>query len=198
MEKDKSTFTRQQPRSGLSGVWDNIVGPGMTVDETAIVLTACVIGTVVSIVRLESLGTSTMPLILGAVMGFDIIGGSVCNATRTTKAWYHRPGQTPAKHMLFALPHVIYVLLVAEFFRGSRFDVKYAVFLSLLILVGCATVLATPKAIKRPMAFFVYLAGLTSVGILFMPAQGLEWFAPALMLKLFIGHLVPDPVGHPV
>ncbi len=197
VQNDQSTILRNQPRSGLAGIWDNIVGPGMAVDETVIVLAACVIGMIFSILRLQSLGTPTMLVILGAIMGFDIIGGSVCNATTTTKSWYHRPGQTPIKHMLFVLPHLFYVLLVAEFFRGSRFDIRYAVILGLLILVCCGTILATPNGIKRPMAFFLYLAALTAMGIIFIPAHGLEWFAPALLLKLLVGHLVPDSVGRP-
>jgi hypothetical protein len=122
-------------------------------------------------------------------VGFDLFGGAVCNATDTTKAWY-RSGQNLIHRFLFILAHLPYIALVACLWRGPNFDFVYFTTVGGTLIMAAAIVLALPDHLMRPGAFAAYLAALIVVTMWIFPVKGLEWFAPTLLLKLLIGHLV--------
>jgi hypothetical protein len=100
------------------------------------------------------------------------------------------------QHMAFVLPHLVYVALVAWLFQNRvGFDWHYFSTVSLCLLLATSVVLVVPADLKRPVAAGLYLValavGLYTVGL----TTGLEWFLPALYLKLLLGHLVPEQ-GH--
>ncbi len=74
------------PRPGLLGVWDRLVGPGMTRSETSLVLMSCALGAACAAARMSAIGAEWYIVVLAGLMGFDLVGGAVCNATDTTKA----------------------------------------------------------------------------------------------------------------
>jgi hypothetical protein len=165
----------------------------MTPGENVLVLCASGVGALFAAVRIAHVNQSWLVIAVVAVMGFDIFGGAVCNATATTRAWYHRDGKGWRDHLLFVAPHLAYVAVVAAMLRPQRVDAPYGLALSLGILVGAAAIIAAPGRLKTPIAFIAYL--ILSIGMIlsFGPTPGLEWFVPALLLKLFVGHLVgPD------
>lgn len=41
-----------------------------------------------------------------AILGFDLVGGVLTNATAAAKRWYHRPGQGCLQHMAFVSMHL--------------------------------------------------------------------------------------------
>ncbi|MBD1942554.1 hypothetical protein H6F50_09325 [Coleofasciculus sp. FACHB-712] len=177
----------------MLGLWDRLIGPGATPAENILILTSAFVGAALAAFRLWLLGFGFLPIAVGAIIGFDIIGGAVCNATDTTKRWYHRPEVNSVEHITFILPHLLHIALAAWFFRvGVGFDWNYFTSVSACLLLATAVVLAVPVYLKRPLAVGLYLIavaiGLYKVG--FTP--GLEWFIPALFLKLLIGHLVPE------
>jgi hypothetical protein len=181
------------PRSGLAGAWDRLIGPDATPAENVLIITSCIIGAFVVASRLWSHEFDGLHVGVGAILGFDIIGGAVCNATDTTKRWYHRPEATWVQHIAFVLPHLIHVAIVSWLFRDPvGFDWNYFGFISSYLLFAAAVVLATPSYLKRPISAGLYLIaiaiGLYRVG----STLGVEWFIPALFLKLLIGHLVPE------
>ncbi len=181
-----------EPRDGLLGSWDRLVGPGMSTEETLLVLAGSLTGLVFAGILMLSSGAS-LPLVgLSALIGFDVIGGAVCNGTRTTRAWYHRPGQTWVQHAGFIAPHLAYVIVVAAFFRGPRFDGSYALIFGAGLLSSAAVILCTPERLKTPVAFSAYLVVLCTVTLGASLTPAMEWFAPALLLKLLLGHLLPE------
>ena len=185
------------PRSGLAGLWDRLIGPNATPAENTLIIASAVIGLIAAVLRLSLLGFDGIHLAVGAFLGLDIVGGAVCNATNTTKRWYHRPETSWVNHVTFVLPHLVYVAAVAWLFRESTgIDWNYFGLISSYLLIATAVVLATPFYLKRPVAVGLYLIavalGLYQVGLTF----GVEWFVSALFLKLLIGHLVPEPSFH--
>ena len=181
------------PRSGLAGLWDRFIGPNATPAENTLIIASAIAGAIAATWRLSLLGFSGVPLAVGAFLGLDVIGGAVCNTTDTTKRWYHRPEVTWTQHIAFVLPHVAYIAAVAWLFSSSSgFDWYYFELMSAYLMVAAAVVLTAPVYLKRPTATIMYLLG---VGLgLYQVGQtlGMEWFIPALFLKLLIGHLVPE------
>ena len=183
------------PRSGLAGLWDRFIGPNATPAENTLIIASAIAGAAAAAWRLSSLGFDGFPLAVGAFLGFDVIGGAVCNTTDTTKRWYHRPEVTWIQHAAFILPHLAYIAAVAWLFSSSsKFDWYYFELMSAYLMVATAVVLAAPVYLKRPTATVVYLLavglGLYQAG----STSGMEWFVPALFLKLLVGHLVPEPL----
>jgi hypothetical protein len=181
------------PRSGLFGLWDRLIGPGATLAENTLILVSSITGAIATALRLGLLEFDILHVVVGAVIGFDIIGGAVCNATDTTKRWYHRPEVSWVQHIAFVLPHLVYVAIVAWLFQSrAGFDWNYFSTVSICLLFATIVVLVVPAYLKRPVAASLYLVamavGLYTVGL----TTGLEWFIPALFLKLLIGHLVPE------
>ena len=184
--------TALQPRAGLLGIWDRTVGPGMSPAESLCVLFAGLIGGMFAILRLLAVGYSWWLAALGGMVAFDVIGGAVCNATDTTKAWYSRPSQGLQQRLLFIAPHLLYVVLVAWLWRQHGFDVTYFEVAGGVLAASAAVILMVPRRLKRPVAFGLYLSSLFTVTGLVGLTSGLEWFMPALLLKLLVGYLVPE------
>jgi hypothetical protein len=143
-----------QPRSGALGVWDRIVGPGMPADETRLVLLAGLVGAAVAAWRFDARMGFGWAVTLAALVGFDVVGGAVCNATRTTKRWYDRAHNAWRAKLGFVLPHLGYVALVAWLWRGSNaFDTGYFLVVSVALVTGSVAVLTAPGRLALPVAF---------------------------------------------
>lgn len=181
-----------KPRSGLLGAWDRLVGPGMSRGETSLVVFASMLGSLFAGGLMASSGASGLAVALAAFIGFDVVGGAVCNGTRTTRAWYHRPGQTWVQHARFVAPHLAYVAVVAAFLRGPGFDLRYAVVFGVGLVAAAAAILSAPERLRSPVAFLGFLAVLCAVTVSGGPTPAMEWFEPALLLKLLLGHLLAD------
>jgi hypothetical protein len=180
------------PRAGVIGIWDRIVGPGMPAEETHLIVWACAIGTIFAAWRFGALNGFGWGAALAGLIGFDVIGGAVCNATQTTKRWYNRTGTNWQRKLAFVLPHLGYVALIAWLWREpGGFDVQYFITFSAILLAGSAVVLLAPTWLAAPVASAAFVIALTCIVVCLGLTHGLEWFAPALLLKLLFGHLVP-------
>lgn len=190
---EKTPDTPPQPRRGFLGLCDRLIGPEATHAEIALILTASLAGAAAVAVRLSQVGANGWLVVIGAALGFDLIGGVVANATSATKRWYHRPGSTIWGHVIFLLPHVGHVALVAWLFLNGNW--RYFVAVVTLTAAAAGGVLVSPARLKCPVAVGLCLAGMGGWYYLLGPTLGLEWFVPALLLKLVGGHLVPDGSG---
>lgn len=179
------------PRIGLPGVWDRLVGPGMTRAEVWLVLATSFAAALLAGLHLYSLGQGVLMALVGAAIAFDVIGGAVCNTTDTTKRWYHRPSARTTDHMGFIALHVAHICLIAWLFRGNGFDWAYALILSAWLLVSASIVIQSPNLLKSPLAVTLALGAFAAAFYGTGPTPGLEWFVPALFIKLLIGHAVP-------
>ena len=180
-----------QPRPGLLGSWDRFVGPGMSEGENALMIGSTVVGWVLVALHLSALGLSWPLVLLGALIGADVIGGAVCNMTETTKRWYHRPEQRPRDHLGFIALHLLHVVAVAWAFRGEGFDAAYVLVIGGWLVASAAIVLYAPAALRSPLATTLYAVALGLSLYALGPTPGLEWFVPLLFVKLLIGHAVP-------
>ena len=183
--------TLPDPRAGLLGHWDRFVGPGMTRGETALVIGAALLGTLAAGWHLALSGFSPLHTLIGALIAFDVVGGAVCNATDTTKRWYHRADQTLRDHFGFIALHLAHIALVAALFRGAGIDWVYGVLAGSWLLVSAVCTLTAPKLLKNPIAITCYLIALGLMFYSLGPTPGMEWFLPALFIKLLLGHAVP-------
>ena len=84
------------------------------------------------------------------------------------------------------------MIVVAAFLRGPAFDSSYALVFGLGLVGAAAVIHCTPERLKTPVAFSAYLVVLCAVTIGARPTPAMEWFEPALLLKLLLGHLLPD------
>ncbi len=63
---------------------------------------------------------------------------------------------------------------------------------SFTLLTATGVVLAVPIYLKRAVAAGLYLGAVVLGLYAVTPTPGLEWFIPALFLKLLVSHLVPE------
>lgn len=184
-------MTIAQPRPGAPGFWDRFVGPGMSVGENTLIIGSTVIGGALVILHLSSLNLAWPLVLLGALVGADVIGGAVCNMTETTKRWYHRPGQRPRDHLGFIALHLLHIGVIAWGFRGEGFDAVYALAVGGWLLASATIVLYAPLALRCPLATASYAVALGLSLYALGPTPGFEWFVPLLFVKLLIGHAAP-------
>ena len=180
-----------QPRPGLIGSWDRFVGPGMTKGENLLVLGSTVVGAAFVALHLSALGMTWPLVLLGALIGADVIGGAVCNMTETTKRWYHRPEQRPRDHLGFIALHVFHIVIIAWAFRGEGFDAVYAATIGGWLLTSALLIIYAPMALRSPLATTMLVVALGLSLYALGPTPGFEWFVPLLFIKLLIGHAVP-------
>jgi hypothetical protein len=178
-----------EPRRGLAGQWDQLIGPGATTAEQVLILLAALLGGALVVWRAFDLdlGWSVWQWLVALVVALDVFGGVVANGTTAAKRWYHRPGQGARQHLLFAAVHIIQIAAVALLFPGLDW---LSAGLAYAYLLGSAAVIVfVPRYLERPVALALTLVGfLLSLYVLPL-VPGLEWFFAALFLKLLVSHL---------
>ena len=179
------------PRKGWKGQLDRFIGPGATPAELVLQLAPSVAAAIVAPLHALTLPIDWAPWQLGAIaiLGFDLVGGVLTNATAAAKRWYHRPGQGWRQHMAFVSMHLFHVGLVA-LLRGV--DGLFFVGVSSYLLLAAGLILASPLYLQRPVALGLYGLVLVCDRYLFTPTPGLEWFLPLFFLKLLISHLLKE------
>ena len=180
------------PRPGWKGWLDSLIGPGATVAELVVQFAPAVIAAIAA-----PLYASTLPidwtvwqLLAIAILGFDLVGGVLTNATSAAKRWYHRPGQGWRQHLGFTSVHLSHIGWVALLFRGS--DALFFVSVSSYLLLATGLIMASPLYLQRPIALGLYGLVLMGDRYLLVPTPGLEWFLPLFFLKLLISHLLKE------
>ncbi|MFJ9112010.1 hypothetical protein [Streptomyces sp. NPDC102283] len=130
-----------------------------------------------------------LPLIVIAVVAFDLFGGTVVNATRSAKRRFHRPGRTRRHHFAFVAAHVqpFALALLVPGFGWTSAGAVYG-----LTLAGAACVLVAPTDLRRPVAFAVSALAITAATTSVAVPGELAWFAPVLVIKLLLAHLLPE------
>ena len=119
-----------------------------------------------------------------AILGFDLVGGVLTNATAAAKRWYHRPGQGWRQHMIFVCVHLSHIGLVALVFRGM--DWLFFAGVVIYLLAAAGLILRSPLYLQRPITLGLYSLALLGDRYLFAPTPGLEWFLPLFFLKLLV------------
>jgi hypothetical protein len=64
-----------------------------------------------------------------------------------------------------------------------------------LVVAGAVAVLAAPVQLQRPVAFAVTVLALAVALTAVTVPEAVLWFAPVLLVKLLLGHLLPEEVA---
>lgn len=186
------------PRPGLLGQLDRLIGPGATRAELLLqflpAAAAAIAAPVYAMIALPIQWTP-LQLCLISLLGFDLVGGVLTNATSAAKRWYHRPSQGWQQHLAFVALHVLHIGLVALLFREA--DGIFFAGTSGYLLLATGAILTSPLYLQRPIALGLYALALLGDRYLFAPTPGLEWFLPLFFLKLFVSHLLDEMPYHP-
>ncbi|MEM7066540.1 MAG: hypothetical protein AAF572_25655 [Cyanobacteria bacterium P01_B01_bin.77] len=179
-------------RSGWQGQLDRFIGPGATPAELVLQLVPSVGAAIAMPLYASTLPIDWNPWQLGliAILGFDLVGGVLTNATAAAKRWYHRPGQGWQQHMIFVSVHLCHIGLVAWLFRGA--DGFFFAAVSSYLLLASGLILASPLYLQRPVALGLFGFGLMCDRYFFAPTPGLEWFLPLFFLKILVSHLLKE------
>ena len=185
------------PRKGWKGQLDRLIGPGATPAEIVLQLVPSVGAAIAAPLYALTLTIDWTPWQLGviAILGFDLVGGILTNATAAAKRWYHRPGQGWRQHMAFVCIHLFHIGLVALLFRGG--DGLFFATVSSYLLLAAGLILASPLYLQRPIALGLYGLALVCDRYCLAPTPGLEWFLPLFFLKLLVSHLLNETAYRP-
>ncbi|MFE3441412.1 hypothetical protein ACFXNW_00105 [Nocardia sp. NPDC059180] len=173
---------------------DRLIAPQATRAEVCLGFGAAIGGAATGFVLAMSAGWSWLAVLVVAVIAFDMFGGAVVNAMASAKRWYHRPGRTWVHHLGFVGVHVQPFILAAVVPGFGWIDAAaiYAVALG-----GAVIVTVAPEALRRPIAFAATAFGLVAVTSMVTVPHELMWFAPVLLIKLLLAHLLPEQAGRP-
>jgi len=139
---------------------------------------------------------------VAVLIGADLAAGVVANALNSCKRFYHTPFRDdepsyvrPLKKPLRFTALHIYPLLIAVLYADASWI--YGLVWYALLLVSALVVLAIPLYLRRPVATVVVLLAVMINAYLILPPAGFEWFAPVLLLKIVLGHLVQEEPYRP-
>lgn len=185
-----------EPREGMAGSYDRLIGPGATRAEIYLQFTfAAAAGVAMpTYAILNHLGWSTIQLFVATAFAVELTGGICTNATSSAKRWYHQPGMEFRQHFTFVAIH-IHPLIIAWLFRSM--DWMFFVVVYGYLLAATAIILRTELYLRRPVAFILFSGGILINGYLFTPTHGLEWFVPFFYLKLLMGHILREEPYRP-
>ena len=187
-----------KPRAGGFGAWDRFVGPGATgaEDNLQLILGGLIaLGGVALFWLLRGEPTSVWQWLFVVVLAFDIGGGIVTNSTSAAKRWYHRAEYTKLKHFGFVATHLVHIALLAFLFSPNPF--AYSIALGGLLVLATLILLLTPLYLQRPMAVGLAMLIILVGQLPLFDLAGLNWFIPALMLKLLLGHALKEAPFQP-
>ncbi|MFJ7411133.1 hypothetical protein ACIQWZ_09990 [Streptomyces sp. NPDC098077] len=166
-----------------------LLAPDAERGERVVCYASALAGTVLATVLALRAQHTWLPLTVIAVVAFDLFGGTVVNATRSAKRRFHRPGRSWRHHLAFVAAHVqpFALALLVPGFGWISAGLVHA-----LTLAGAACVLVAPADLRRPVAFAVSALAITAATTSVAVPDELAWFAPVLVIKLLLAHLLPE------
>ncbi|MFG2839380.1 hypothetical protein ACGFYE_30760 [Streptomyces zaomyceticus] len=179
---------------GFAGRVERFMGPGKTRAESAVEIAGLACALLLA-AGLQTSGArqawSGLQCAVVALVGLDLIGGVLTNATNAAKRWYHRPGPGVRRsRLLFVSAHLLHLLAVGLIVLPT--DWRWTLGNGALLLAGAALVEFTPLHLKRPVSMIALTAAVL-VNLFWLEAPlVLGWFAPLFFLKLLVCHLVPE------
>ncbi|MEV0245903.1 hypothetical protein AB0H76_04855 [Nocardia sp. NPDC050712] len=168
---------------------DRLIAPGASRGEVALGFGASILGAAMVFGLGLHADLELWRVAILALVAFDMFGGAVVNATGSAKRWYHRPGRSSAHHLGFVAVHV-QPFVLAWILPGFSWLAASTIYATALL--GALLVTATPAPLRRPAAFAGTAFGIAiTTGLLTVPVAA-AWFAPILLIKLLLAHLLPE------
>lgn len=175
-----------ETKSGL----DKLTGPGATKTEIFIqFFFPTMFGLSLPVISIiNGWDWSVIQMVVALLLGFDMLGGIITNATSTGKRWFHRVGQNHKEHMKFVFIHIIQLLLVMFFFDLGNWEFVLCSYIYLLI--ASFTIGKVHLYLQRPVALAFAAIGIClSIYVIPVPTH-FEWFLPFFYIKLLVSHLL--------
>jgi hypothetical protein len=176
------------PRTGLLGIWDTVVGPGMSTTETLI----CLIPTLLATIGvpwaaiINQLDWNIWQLVISGILVFDLVGGAIVNVSSTTRQWHHRPEHGWKYHGGFVVLHLHPFLVVLLYPGGSWSE---AGFTYSYLLIATLIILSSSRYFQRSISITLYLGSLVLSRYFLNTIPGMSWFLPVYFLKLLVSYL---------
>jgi hypothetical protein len=165
-----------------------LVAPGASAAESALTYGTAGAGAGLATIGAVHAGLAPLSVFVLAVVAFDLIGGAVVNATAAAKQRFHRPGRR-GRLLGFVAGHVhpLVLALLVPGFGWTPGALAYG-----LAVAGALAVLAVDPLIRRPLAFAITVLGSAAALVIAPVPAFLAWVTPALLVKLLLGHLLPE------
>lgn len=171
-------------------ITDRLIAPNATRGEAALCYSVAVAGAVTAGLLARHTGGSALVIIVVALVGFDLFGGAVVNATDSAKRWFHRPGREARHRLAFVAIHG-QPFLLALTVPGFGWWAAAAIYG--FVVVAAIAVTVTPPHLRTPVAFATTVFGVTLTTAVLTVPTFLLWFGPVLLIKLLLAHLLPEP-----
>ena len=182
-------------RAGSLGAVVRFFGPGQTRSDVA----AQIVSFIVCAALLTGYLAMSLPSIVPAlawwqillviVVGYDLVGGILVNATGPAKRWYHRPG-TVRNRLVFIAAHLVHLIVMAMLVL--QFNWAWLGTNAGVLLLAAIVIEVVPLGVRRPVAAgWVLVAILLNLTLVPVP-PALAWFVPFFFLKLLVFHQVPE------
>ncbi|MFI2211588.1 hypothetical protein [Streptomyces sp. NPDC020141] len=180
---------------GWQGRLERFMGPGKSRSESAVEYTGLAVCAAVLAAGLLSGGAyrdwSALQLAVVALIGLDLVGGVLTNATNAAKRWYHRPEPgTRHARLAFVGAHLLHLAAMGLIVLAG--DWTWILANGALLLAGATAVEFTPVHLKRPLSMAVLMTAVLVNQFWLETPAALVWFAPLFFLKLLVCHLVPE------
>lgn len=177
-------------RGPASRLNDLLIAPGATRVESWLSYLGALVGAGVA-ATIGAAADYSVPIVLVlAVLGFDLVGGAVVNATASASRRFHT-GTAAARRQVFFVATHVHLLVLALVLPAYPWSTAIALYAG--TLAAAAAIAAASPTLKRPLAFAA-ATGLLVVAVTLLPTPtALAWLAPVLVLKLLLGHLLPGP-----
>ncbi|MFE3451722.1 hypothetical protein ACFXJ8_22640 [Nonomuraea sp. NPDC059194] len=167
---------------------EHLIAPGATRGEAVLSFGTAFAGGALSVALALTAALPAPAVAVIAVIAFDLYGGAVVNATHAAKLRFHRRGRTARHHVGFVAVHV-QPFVLAWAVPGFTWTAAAVIYAS--ALAAALAVTAAPLPLRRPAAFAATALALVWTTAVAVPGA-LAWFAPVLLIKLLLGHLLPE------
>ena len=181
----------REGRSGLPGIWDQVVGPGVDQVENGLIVAAMIAGPglVVAWARASGAGWAWWQWLVLVILASDLFGGMAANSLAPAKQWHHRVGQGPGTHYTFAALHIHPLLLSITVPMAS--PIRAALIVYGVMLLGAGLMLAIPSRLRGAVSLLFSAVAIAFCSIWLPLESPVGWFPTALYLKVLVAYLVP-------
>lgn len=187
------TPTTPPHRSLLSRLDAALTAPDATSTERALGYGTALVGAALAVVLAvapgDGAGLAVWQVALLALVGFDLFGGVVVNATVTGSRRFHAPGASRRGLVTFTAVHV-HPLVVAALVPGLPWSTALVTYAGILGVVAVVALLV-PPAVRAPVAFAGAAVLVALLVTVLAPEPWVAWVGPLLVLKLVLSHALP-------
>lgn len=165
-----------------------LIAPNAARGERLLGYGAAVFGAILAGAFAFSAGLGMWTSIVLVIVGFDMFGGVVVNATVSGSRRFHAP-DTPRWNVLGFVTYHVHLLLLALLVQEMPWTTAVVGYVGLVLATVLVTL--TPAPLKQPVAFLCAAGLIAATTAVFPPAPVVAWVAPLLIVKLLLAHLLP-------